>query len=685
MKLLIVIANYRVTHLTIACLRSIAEEIATVPDTHVAICENGTGDDAASRIQKAIDHNGWSLWCSLTTVTPNLGFTGGNNVILRPALQSNDPPQYVLLLNADTIVRANAFKALADFMDQHPEVGIAGSRLEDLDGTPQRSAFRFHSPLSELEGSLKLGLMSRLLKQWIVAPPPPKRACETDWVSGASMIVRREVWRDVGVLDEGYYTYFEDIDFCFNARKAGWPIWYVPASRVMHLGGQSTGISSKSAKRQPAYSFQARRRYFLKNHGKTYAAMADAALILGLTLWRVRALLGEPDCLAPYFLRDTIRNSVFITGFELKNVQNPILQVEKCLPKKRNSPRQPAKVTGRKQPESLTTGRKGQVDKTKFGVVTIGRNEGERLKRSLQSAVGAAAIVYVDSGSKDGSERWARHYGCSVVELDMDRPFTAARARNAGFGRLQQIAPDLPYVQFLDGDCELVEGWAETGILFLDSHDDIAAVCGRLRERHPERSIYNWLCDQEWDRPAGEVRACAGNVMMRVTALSTAGCYREDVIAAEEDELCVRLRCRGWRIWRLESDMALHDASMNHFGQWWKRAVRSGYGFAQGTYLHGASPERHFVWESRRAWFWGIWLPFICLVLSLALEPWGWGMWLIYPLQILRQMLRNPGPLIDRALLASFQVIARFPESFGQIKFLWDRLVGREARLIEYK
>lgn len=325
MKLLIVIANYRVTHLTIDCLRSIAEQIDAVPDTHVAVCENGTGDDSAERIQGAIDNNGWGRWCTLTAVSPNLGFTGGNNVILRPAMQSNNPPQYFLLLNADTIVRPNALKALVDFMDQNPNVGIAGSRLEDPDGTPQRSVFRFHSPLSEFEGGLKLGPVSRLLSRWIVAPPPPLQSCEAQWVSGASMIIRKEVFQDIGLLDEGYYTYFEDIDLCFRARKAGWPIWYVPASRVMHLGGQSTGISSASSKRQPAYSFLARRRYFLKNYGAVYAALADLGLILGLSLWRIRVLLGKPDYMAPYFFRDSLRHSVFLTGFRLRDVPNPAL------------------------------------------------------------------------------------------------------------------------------------------------------------------------------------------------------------------------------------------------------------------------------------------------------------------------------------------------------------------------
>ena len=202
MKLLVVIVNYRVAHLTIDCLHSVADEIGRVADTRVAVCENGTGDDSAERIQKAIDDSGWGAWCTLTAISRNLGFTGGNNAILRPALQSADPPHYLLLLNADTIVRPNAFKALVDFMDQHRKVGIAGCRLEDPDGSAQRSAFNFQTPTSEFEANIKLGLVTRLLKRWMVALPA-NCACAVDWVSGASMIIRREVLDDVGLARRG--------------------------------------------------------------------------------------------------------------------------------------------------------------------------------------------------------------------------------------------------------------------------------------------------------------------------------------------------------------------------------------------------------------------------------------------------------------------------------------------------
>jgi GT2 family glycosyltransferase len=320
-----------------------------------------------------------------------------------------------------------------------------------------------------------------------------------------------------------------------------------------------------------------------------------------------------------------------------------------------------------------------------FGAIAIGRNEGERLRRCLRSLSAAAAVVYVDSGSTDGSAQWARAGGAEVIELDPGMPFTAARARNAGFRRLQQMAPELSCVQFVDGDCELDEGWLEHALSFLAAHADVGAVCGRLRERYPKLSIYNWLCDQEWNGPVGEVRACGGIAMIRADAFGAVGGFCESVIAGEEPELCVRLRGAGWRIWRLDIDMAVHDAAMTRFAQWWRRGIRAGYAFAQGAHMHGALPERHFVWQSRRAWLLGIWLPLACLIAGLAFGPWGWAASAIYPLHVLQKTIRGSGPFGQRTLLALFHVLVLFPQGFGEIKFMCDRLFRREPRLIEYK
>ncbi len=297
-----------------------------MPDTRVEVCENGSGDDSALRIGHAIEANGWRGWCSLMASETNLGFTGGNNVLIRPALGSAQPPDYVLLLNPDTVVRPNAIKALVDFMEQNPKVGIAGRRLEDPDGTPQRSAFRFQSAASGFEGSLRLGLVSRLLSRWIVAPTVVNEPIPTDWVAGASMIVRRQVFENIGLLDEGYFTYFDDIDFCFNAKKKGWPTWYVPSSRVVHLVGQSTGVN-RTPRRLPAYMLEARRRYFLKNHGALYAALVDGCTLAGLALFGLRNRMSKrKGQTIPHVLGDHFRHSVFTRGFDVPIVQAPTVK-----------------------------------------------------------------------------------------------------------------------------------------------------------------------------------------------------------------------------------------------------------------------------------------------------------------------------------------------------------------------
>ncbi len=322
----------------------------------------------------------------------------------------------------------------------------------------------------------------------------------------------------------------------------------------------------------------------------------------------------------------------------------------------------------------------------RVAIVAIGRNEGERLRRCLDSVrARVSCVVYVDSGSTDGSVDMARAKGVDVVGLDLAQPFTAARARNAGFQRVRVLMPDVQFVQFVDGDCEVVGGWLEHAHQFLETHARVAAVCGRRRERYPERSIYNRLCDMEWDIPPGDIRSCGGDVMMRADALHQVGGYRDSLIAGEEPELCVRLRAQGWQIHALSAEMTLHDAGMTRLRQWWLRIKRSGYAFAEGAYLHGAPPERHRIRESRRAWAWGLVLPLAIAAAVVGFGPWAGLLLLVYPLQVLRQFVRLPGGAGDRALRALFQVLGRFPEMMGQLQFVRNRLLGRGARLIEYK
>ncbi len=319
-------------------------------------------------------------------------------------------------------------------------------------------------------------------------------------------------------------------------------------------------------------------------------------------------------------------------------------------------------------------------------VVAIGRNEGERLRACLQSVVRFAGLaVYVDSGSTDGSVEMARAMGVDVIVLDPAVPFTAALARNAGWRRVLELAPQTEFIQFVDGDCAVVEGWIPKAHAFLQQHPDVVAVCGRRRERHPDRSIYNLLCDLEWATPIGEARACGGDAMMRAAALQAVGGYRASLIAGEEPELCVRLRAKGGRIWRLDEEMTLHDAAMTRIGQWWKRSMRAGFAYAEGAHLHGRPPERHCVRATRRAWLWGLGVPLATLLAALLWSPWVLLILLAYPLQVLRLYLAGSGSLKARLGHAVFTVMGKFPEVVGQLKFVRLRLSGGPARLIEYK
>jgi GT2 family glycosyltransferase len=319
----------------------------------------------------------------------------------------------------------------------------------------------------------------------------------------------------------------------------------------------------------------------------------------------------------------------------------------------------------------MTTVKTPSVD-----AVIIGRNEGARLVRCLQSVAGHVRhVVYVDSGSTDGSVDAAHAAGATVVALDMTQAFTAARARNAGIAGLD--AAD--YVLLLDGDCVLQPGFVTAALAAFADHPAAVVVCGRRREISPEASLYNRLCDAEWDTPIGLTRACGGDALMRLDALRAVGGYRDTLIAGEEPELCLRLARQGGQVWRIAAEMTLHDAAMTQFGQWWRRTMRAGHAFAEGAALHGAGPERHWVIEARRAMIWGAALPLVILVGGL-LHPAGWLLALAYPLQILRLWRRGGG-----IAAASLSVLGKFAEAWGGVQYYLGRISGRGRGLIEYK
>lgn len=317
-----------------------------------------------------------------------------------------------------------------------------------------------------------------------------------------------------------------------------------------------------------------------------------------------------------------------------------------------------------------------QITAPVIDAVVIGRNEGDHLLACLASLQNQVRqLVYVDSGSSDGSVAAAQGMGAKVVELDMSLPFTAARARNAG---IAVLGNDCALVQFSDGDCTVDPSWITNATTFLQDHPDVAVVCGRRRERFPEASVYNSLCDTEWNTPLGETKACGGDALMRLAPLRMVGGYREDLIAGEEPELCLRLRAADWRVWRLDAEMTLHDAKMLRFAQWWTRARRAGHAFAEGATIHGAPPDRHWVAETRRALLWAVGLP-LAIALFSSIVGWMLLALLIYPAQVVR-LSRRMG-----WAAALFSVLGKFPEALGALDYYWHRTLGRRRGLIEYK
>lgn len=318
---------------------------------------------------------------------------------------------------------------------------------------------------------------------------------------------------------------------------------------------------------------------------------------------------------------------------------------------------------------------------TEIGVVIIGRNEGRRLARALQAAKKQAdTIVYVDSGSTDGSKKLARLHAAEVIDLDLSLPFTAARARNTGLAQLMARAQVPDYVQFIDGDCELQPDWIETAQDFLKNHPKVAVACGRRRERFSEASVYNRLIDQEWDTPVGEAQACGGDALMRTAALKEVGGFNGAMIAGEEPELCIRLREADWTIWRLDAEMTLHDADIHRLSQWWRRNRRAGHAFAEGAAIHGRGPDRHNVRSVRSILFWGLILPLLTVLGAVLIPPWGGALILVWPAQVVR-LARHDNDWTG----AFFLALGKFPEMQGIWDYLFNCLRGRRRGLIEYK
>ncbi len=330
-----------------------------------------------------------------------------------------------------------------------------------------------------------------------------------------------------------------------------------------------------------------------------------------------------------------------------------------------------------------------------LGIVAIGRNEGARLRLCLESLREfQVPTIYVDSDSTDGSVELARKIGVSVLQLDPTKPCSAARARQEGFRTLLTDYPDLEFVFFVDGDCQVDPEWPAVTMSYLNRHEEVAAVCGRRREQHPDASVYNRLCDFEWDTPVGETQSVGGDAVYRVAAYREAGEFDPSVPAGEEPELCKRIRDRGWKIWRLDAEMTRHDAAMTRFGQWWKRQVRTGYA--------GYNVERRFglgIFDRiiKSACFWGGIFPIVALMAAAVLGTAQSPLWaavclaaavVVVLLQVVRIAWRKKtvnGGWKQSLEFGLFTMAAKLPICLGVIRQIIETARGQQAQLVEYK
>ncbi len=322
-----------------------------------------------------------------------------------------------------------------------------------------------------------------------------------------------------------------------------------------------------------------------------------------------------------------------------------------------------------------------------IGIVVIGRNEGARLKSCFRSVGSSWRVVYVDSGSTDDSVAVAEQSGAVVVRLDPCKPFSAARARNDGFAALMKIDPNLSFIQFIDGDCELVPGWIETAASFLRERSNVAVVCGRRRELFPNETIFNQLCDLEWDTPTGEAVSSGGDFLVRAQAFKDVGGFRPEIMAGEEPELCARLRERGLKIWRIDCEMTKHDIRLKNFRQWWRRLVRRGsmpLTHRRSRSILKSSPFIVYRRETTRAVFWAGIVPVVICV-SAYFYPVMLRLALIYPLQAVRIAVRTRHNSLSPGTYAFFMIIAKFAEFQGIVRFFCRRALGKTAEPIEYK
>lgn len=647
----ILIVSFNTRDLTRECLLSVRKwEQAS----EVIVVDNASHDGSAEMIEAEFPK------VRLLKLSQNIGFGRANNLALQYAVQET-----IILLNSDTVLENSALSRCAQVLHGDDALAAVTPRLTGLDRAEQNTRHAVPTFRQTLQRSL-----------W----RRPMVSTKSDfWIPGTCLLLKRSAIDAVGGLFEPQlFIYWEDADLCARLKAHGYTLQVVDDAQILHYGGASGGGPDCSAKPGLHEWYTYGRHFWYARHRPRME---------GAGLWLLE-FIDAFRCLGRSVVRPSRRNEWQFGKTLLRTLSRRLFGLSPSFAQTKQYGRTDAQLVI--PTKNIPPSSQADFGLREIGVVVIGRNEGTRLTACLQSVLHHdVPVIYVDSGSTDGSQQRAQRTGARVLELNMDVPFTAARARNVGMQALQEEFRDVKYVQFVDGDCQLDDGWLAAAKSILQANPECAVVTGLLSEQNPEASVYNHLCQLEWRRPPGQLAACGGIFLGRLQALQEVGGFREDLIAGEEPELCFRLRHSNWKIQGFQRPMACHDASIFSFRQWWKRSVRAGHAYAQGFAMHGHSDESFRRHEVRSIVVWGLLVPLFALLgiqvtsgLSVVVAAIGYlNLWS----RIRRSGVRQGMLPTDAALYARYIVIGKFPQAQGLVMWLVYRLRGRSPGLIEYK
>lgn len=641
----IIVVSFNTRDLTLACLRSV---VKYEPDAQVIVVDNASSDGSVEAIQQEFPE------ITLVAVEKNIGFGRANNLGMRHATS-----ELVVLLNSDAELRSSALTVCAKLLGKRPELAAVTPRLRGLGGVEQASKH----PVPTLRATIRRAFNGT----------PLDFEDDDFWIPGTCMVVRRTaIERAGGLFDPSLFIYWEDADLCARLKRCGYQI-AVANTEVMHHGGASGGGPNCTAKSGLHAWYTYGRHFWYRQHRSQYEAIA---------LWLFE-VVDAARCIVRGIVRPSKREEIRYGLTLLTTLARLAVGLTPSFAVPVTHGRRDDELIDRRR-SSFGKAGSGKPDRREsatavVGVVVIGRNEGERLEACLNSLMySEAPVVYVDSNSTDDSVALATSYGVGVVSLDPAKPMSAARARNAGAAWLREHYPETDYIQFVDGDCELDEQWLDVAGESLSENTNAAVVCGVLRERNTEGSVYNRLCQMEWRRGIGVIDSCGGIFLARAAAFEEVNGFDDALEAGEEPDLCRRLRQDGWEIHSIAEPMATHDAGITSFRQWWRRTKRAGFAAAALAHRERDSDARPYTKRTRSNLAWCAALPIGLLVglvsgntASLILIG------LVYTLLGLRigRSMRARGEYPDDArTYALFTTIGKVPQTLGAVAYAWSRI-----------